>query len=65
MNQRPVRTTFGVVFAILIWGLPVAAGGLYFGVPLVTLDLSTTLAQLPVAVDEALGVLEGSKSGCR
>ncbi len=60
MNQQPVRKTLVVVCAILLCGLPVAAGGVYLGVPLYTLDLSTTLAQLPVAVDGAFDALEAS-----
>lgn len=60
MNQRPVRTTIAVVCAILFCGLPVAAGGLYLGVPLYTLDLSTTLTQLPVAVNGAFDALEAT-----
>ncbi len=60
MNQRPVRTTIVVICAILFCGLPVAAGGLYLGVPLYTLDLSATLTQLPVAVNGAFDALEAT-----
>ncbi|MFC2079270.1 hypothetical protein ACFLSZ_04750 [Candidatus Bipolaricaulota bacterium] len=58
MNQRPVCTTLVLVCAILLYGLTTAGGGVYLGVPLFTLDLSATLTQLPVAVDEALDALE-------
>ncbi len=58
MNQRPVRTVFVVVCAVLLSGLSAAAGGLYFGIPLITLDLTTTLTQLPVAVNGAFDSLE-------
>lgn len=58
MSHRPVRTAIVVAYAVLLCGLSVAAGGLYFGVPLITLDLTTTLTQLPVAVNGALDVLE-------
>lgn len=60
MNLQPIRTTIVVVCAILLGGLSVAAGGLYFGVPVFTLDLSTTLAQAPVAVNAALDALEAT-----
>jgi hypothetical protein len=63
MSQRPVRTVFGIVCVILLCGLPAAAGGLYFGVPLFTLDLSTTITQLPVAVNSAFDALEASAIG--
>lgn len=58
MSQRPVRTALGIVCVLLISGLSAAAGGLYLGTPLFTLDVSTTLTQLPVAVNDALDVLE-------
>jgi hypothetical protein len=58
MNQRRVRTVFVVVCAILLCELSAAAGGVYFGVPLITLDLTTTLTQLPVAVNGAFASLE-------
>lgn len=60
MNQRPVRTVLVVVCAILLCGLSAAAGGLYFGVPIYTLDLSMTLTQLPVAVNGAFDALEAA-----
>ena len=60
MSQRHVRIMAVVVCTILLCGLSVAAGGLYFGVPAFTLDLSTTLTQLPVAVNGALDVLEAT-----
>ena len=58
MNQRLVRTVLVVVCAVLLSGLSAAAGGLYFGVPLITLDLTTTLTQLPVAVNGVFDSLE-------
>ena len=58
MTRQPVRTALVVVCAVFLWGLSAAAGGLIFGFPLFTLDVSTTLTQLPVAVNEALDVLE-------
>jgi len=58
MNQQSVRTTAAVVCTILLCGLSVTAGGLYFGVPFFTLDLSATLAQVPVAVNGAFNALE-------
>jgi len=60
MSQRPVRTVLGIVCVLLISGLSAAAGGLTFGFPLFTLDVSTTLTQLPVAVDGALDALEAT-----
>jgi len=60
MNHRPVRTVLVVVCAILLSGLSAAAGGLYLGVPIYTLDLSTTLTQLPVAVNGAFDALEAT-----
>ena len=58
MSQRPVRMTLVVAYAMLLCSLPVAAGGLYFGLPAFTLDLSTALTQFPVAVNGAFGELE-------
>jgi len=58
MNQQQVRMILIAACTILLCGLSVAAGGLYFGVPAFTLDVSTTLTQLPVAVDGALDVME-------
>ena len=58
MMRQPVRTALVVVCAVFLWGLSAAAGGLIFGVPLFTLDVSTALTQLPVAVNGALDVLE-------
>ncbi len=60
MRKRPVRTAFRVVCIVLCCGLSAAAGGLTFGVPLVTLDLSTTITQLPNAVGSALDALEAA-----
>ena len=60
MSQRPVRITAVVVCTILLCGLSVAAGGVYLGVPAFTLDLSTTLTQLPVAVNGAFDALEAT-----
>ncbi|MBU1049258.1 hypothetical protein KKG90_04455 [Candidatus Bipolaricaulota bacterium] len=60
MSQRPVRTVFGVVCAIVLYGLSAAAGGVLLGVPLFTLDLSTTLTQLPVVVQGAFDALEAA-----
>ena len=58
MSHRPVRTALVVACAVLLCGLSAAAGGLYLGVPLITLDLTSTLTQLPVAVNGAFDVLE-------
>ncbi len=58
MSQRPVSTTAVVVCMLLLSGLSVAAGGLYIGVPIFTLDLTTALTQLPVAVNGAFDALE-------
>ncbi|MEE8593100.1 MAG: hypothetical protein V3T03_03125 [Candidatus Bipolaricaulota bacterium] len=60
MSQRPVTTTVTVVCMLLLSGLSVAAGGLYLGVPVFTLDLTTTLTQLPVAVNAAFDELEAT-----
>lgn len=60
MSQRPVCTTAVVVCALLLSGLSVAAGGLYLGMPVFTLDLTTTLTQLPVAVNGAFDALEAT-----
>ncbi len=60
MSQRPVHTMLSIICAILLCGLPAAAGGLYFGVPIFTLDLSTTLTQLPIAVHGAFDALEAT-----
>ena len=58
MKQQPVRTALVVVCVVLLSGLSAAAGGLYLGVPLITLDLSTTLTQLPVAASGMFDALE-------
>ena len=60
MSLRPVRTALSIACMILIGGLSAAAGGLTFGFPLFTLDVSTTLTQLPGAVNDALNVLEAT-----
>lgn len=60
MSKPPVRTILVAACMMLLCGLSVAGGGLYLGAPLFTLDLSTTLAQLPVAVDGAFDVLEAT-----
>lgn len=60
MSQRPVRTVFVVACTILLCGLSAAAGGLYVGSPLLTLDLATTLTQLPIAVNGAFAALEAT-----
>ena len=60
MSQRPVRMMFAVIYAIVLCGLPVAAGGLYLGIPIFTLDLTTALTQLPVAVNGAFDALEST-----
>jgi len=58
MSQRTVHIATVVVCTILLCGLSVVAGGLYLGVPIFTLDLSTTLTQLPVAADGTFDALE-------
>jgi len=63
MSQRPVCTTLVVICAILLCGVPATAGGVYIGVPAFTLDLSTTLTQLPVAVNGAFDALEATFAG--
>ncbi|MBE0634962.1 hypothetical protein IH601_03085 [Candidatus Bipolaricaulota bacterium] len=63
MNGRPVRTALVAVCTVLLCGLSAAAGGVTFGFPLFTLDVSTTLTQLPVAVENALDVLEATAIG--
>jgi len=60
MSKRPVRTALRVVCLVMFCGLSAAAGGLTFGVPLVTLDLSTSLTLLPEAVGSALDALEAA-----
>lgn len=60
MSIRSVRTALSVVCVILLCGLPAAAGGLYFGVPLFTLNVSTTITQLPVAVNGSFDALEST-----
>ena len=63
MSQRPVCTTLVVICAILLCGVSATAGGVYIGVPAFTLDLSTTLTQLPVAVNGAFDALEATFAG--
>ena len=63
MSQRPVCTTLVVICAILLCGVSATAGSVYIGVPAFTLDLSTTLTQLPVAVDGAFDALEATFAG--
>lgn len=60
MRKRPVRTAFGVVCVMILCALPVAAGGLFLGVPVVTLDLTETITNLPVAVQGAFDALEAT-----
>lgn len=60
MRQRTVRTTAIVICTLLLSGLSVAAGGVYLGVPIFTLDLSATLTQVPVAVNGAFDALEAT-----
>ena len=60
MRQRPVRITAVAICALLLSGLSVTAGGVYFGVPIFTLDLSATLTQVPVAVNGAFDALEAT-----
>jgi hypothetical protein len=56
MKRRSVRQTVGVLVALTLCGLPAAAGGIYLGFPVATLDLSTTLSKLPDAVSNAFDV---------
>ena len=60
MKQRPVRTALGVVCVLLIGGLSAAAGGLYVGVPAFTLDLSSTLEQVPVTFNNVFDIVEAT-----
>jgi hypothetical protein len=57
MNRRDVRQAFGVFVAVMLCGLPAAAGGVYFGIPVTTLDLSTMLERVPVALGDGFGAL--------
>ncbi len=41
----------------MLCGLPVAAGGVYLGVPVVTLDLSTALSKVPIALSDGFDAL--------
>jgi len=60
MRQRIVRITAVAICALLLSGLSVTAGGVYFGIPIFTLDLSATLTQVPVAVNGAFEALEAT-----
>jgi hypothetical protein len=57
MRVRAASGTLAVLCA-LVWGASLAtAGGLYLAAPLVTLDLTTASARLPVAVEDAFDAL--------
>ncbi len=60
MKTRLLGVSTAVVCGILIHALTVAAGGITFGVPIYTLDLSGTLNRIPIAVDGAFTALEGA-----
>ena len=60
MNTRLLCATVAVACGILVHVLAGVAGGVTFGVPIYTLDLSGTLDRIPIAVDGAFTSLEGA-----
>ena len=60
MKTRLVGVSTVVVCGILIHVAMAAAGGITFGVPIYTLDLSDTLDRIPAAADGAFTALEGA-----
>lgn len=60
MKTRLFGMSAAVVCGILIHAAIAAAGGVTFGVPIYTLDLSDTLNKIPAAVDGAFTALEGA-----
>jgi hypothetical protein len=60
MKTRLLGVSAAVVCGALIHATMAAAGGVTFGVPIYTLDLSDTLDRIPIAVDGAFTALEGA-----
>ena len=56
MRQSVLRGGVGILLILAACGLSAMAGAIYFGIPATTLDLSTTLAKLPMAVSDAFDV---------
>ena len=57
MIRRAARATAIAGCAVLLSTAIAAAGGLYFGLPFHSLDLSTTFTRVPIAMDGATDVL--------
>jgi hypothetical protein len=58
MMRGPVRIASAVAAVAILCALPTIAGGLYFGIPIATLDVTAALAQVPIAVGGAFTALE-------
>lgn len=58
MKTRLLRTSAAAVCGILIHAAVAVAGGVTFGVPITTLDVSGALDRVPIAVDAAFAELE-------
>jgi len=60
MKQRLLRASAAVVCGVLLHAAAVAAGGVTFGFPIASLDVSGPLAQLPIAVAAAFAEVEAA-----
>lgn len=63
MMRRPARVIFLAAIAVLLSALAAVAGGLYVGLPMATIDLSTSLIRAPVALGNAFDALETAIAG--
>jgi len=60
MKNRLLRASAAAVCGVLLHAAAVAAGGVTFGFPIATLDVSGPLARLPVAIDAAYAEVESA-----
>ena len=58
MISSPVRAVATLLLCLTLGAVTVSAGGLEFGLPFYTIDLTGTLARVPVSLDTAFGVIE-------
>lgn len=59
MSKRLLRMTTAVLCGLLLLAGTALAGGITFGVPICTLDVSGALDRVPIAVEDAFTAVEG------